>query len=985
MMMSDIFRSIIAMSISGSIVAIILFALKPMLKNRLSKQLQYYLWLIVIAQLLLPFNWELPLTQKGLKSEAINEPLQIITVRDTVERFVLNREDEMERISQAARQADMVTEKNTTNKSPLSLSPIIFANIIWTVGVALSILWSILTYSFFTDRIKKTMTDTGIDARLPVFKSQFATTPMLIGLFKPIIVLPEKQFEPNHLEFIIAHELTHFKRKDIFIKWLSTIAVCIHWFNPLVYIVRREINRACELSCDEAVINHMDNVAKQGYGDTLIAVVAESRYSSGIVSTTMCEDKKTLKERLVSIMKFKKQSKFLMGVSVVLVAVVTACAFVLAAKTSSQAQSPADVTTPIAEAVNANETKTSAGSVEETIHKNLDIIISSPQEVSNVFAYIRQHQTEYNEIIALGQKALPYLYSIWQADDGLKGAVCREAMLKIQPDLNIKSSVSEGKYNNYRIETYGIDFENPISGLYPAKEIRLVDTNTGDVLWSMTPGYLKTAFLWSPDGRYVAISYMARIYAETIVLDTNTMTLVPLPGMNELAAKLDKKLAPRENRPDPYIWLYKWTYSQSPKLQMTFEWTAENDKQVQGGFDFDMFSGEIGKLYADFAPEPLPLNFGKPDSLEIKYNFFNYFEEGYKPYTTSDSRALEMLTDMLKNSVIISKLEYDDISRPNNPTAVIILKSGGVAQEIHLKIDTLYLKSCFELDGVYYSPSYDTARLIQNLEEFRPQNMDIEKTAAELFNSFGLNPGFQISSVEVKLPDNLLYKGNEFPIKLYWSYNLELSKNIGLDFGGYLGKNITVHKYYLLNRPPEVFKPYTDTYAVVLKDSGKIVGAYLYAVRNEVACSLNLSTFEDIKGQTFETWYAENGYDLNEQSNINNAKLSPEEVVAKYYEALNKDDDSYFQYLSVSRLMGYISYYFMNRYEVPSIENNIKSVKLLSIEKSTEPAKANEMIFDISIDMQVKKEITDPSGIQNMKIWLVKDGDIGWKVIGAGH
>ncbi len=984
-MMSDIFRSVITMSISGSIVALILFVLKPALKNRLSKQVQYYLWLIVIVQLLLPFGWELRLTHSGLDQEIVHQPSQIVTIRDTVDSFILNRKEEVERVSQANRQTNMITANETNIQSPISLTSIIYADIIWPVGAAISILWCILTYLIFTHRIKKTMEDTGIKTKLPVFKSSFAQTPMIIGLFKPVIVLPEKQFQRTQLGFIIAHELEHNKRKDILIKWLATIALCIHWFNPLAYFIRREINRACELSCDEAVIRDMDNAGKQGYGDTLISVVAESRYPAGVVSTTMCEDKKTLKERLVSIMKYKKQSKFLIVVSVMLVAVVAACAFALGAKNGPQTQAPTDISPPITEAVNSNKRSPSAKSIKELIDKNLDII-ASPQKVSNIFAYIRSHQAEYDEIIALGQNALPHLYSIWQGDNGLKGAVCWEAMLHIQPDLNIKSAVSDGKYNNYRIETYGIDFENPISGLYPAKEIRLIDTNTGDVLWSMTPGYLKTAFLWSPDSRYVAISYMARTYAETIVLDTNTMTLVPLPGINEIAERIDNKLVPRENRPDPYIWLYKWTYNQSPKLQMTFEWTAENDKQIVGGFDYDMFSGEISKLYADFAPEPKPLDFGKPDSLEIKYNYFDYFQENYKPFTTKDEKTISLLTEMLQNSVVRNKLEYDDISRPNNPTAVITFKSGGEDQEINLKlnIDTLYLKSCFELDGVYYSPSYDAARFIQNLEEFRPQNMDIEKTTTELFNSFGLNPGFQISSIEVKLPDNLLYKGNEFPLKLYWRQNLELSKDIGLDFEGYLGKSLTADKYYLINPLPEAFKPRTDTYAVVLKDGGKIVGAYLCDVRNELACSLNLSTFEDITGQSFDTWYAANGYDMKDQVNINNAKLTPEEVVAKYYESLNRGDNSYFQYLSIGRLMGYLTQ-MTEHFESPTMETNINSVKLLSIERSKEPANDNEMIFDISIDMQVKQEITDPSGIQNITIWLVKEGDIGWKVVGAGH
>lgn len=61
------------------------------------------------------------------------------------------------------------------------------------------------------------------------------------------------------------------KRRDIFIKWLLIFAGAMHWFNPLVYYVRREMNKACELACDESVIKKFDMSEMQQYGDTLIA------------------------------------------------------------------------------------------------------------------------------------------------------------------------------------------------------------------------------------------------------------------------------------------------------------------------------------------------------------------------------------------------------------------------------------------------------------------------------------------------------------------------------------------------------------------------------------------------------------------------------------------------------------------------------------------------------------------------------------------
>lgn len=87
-----------------------------------------------------------------------------------------------------------------------------------------------------------------------LYRTPLAKTPMLIGLFRPVIYLPEGEYTEAQLHNILRHELSHWRRHDVAVKWLATLAVHIHWFNPVVYFVRREIDRACELACDEAVI-----------------------------------------------------------------------------------------------------------------------------------------------------------------------------------------------------------------------------------------------------------------------------------------------------------------------------------------------------------------------------------------------------------------------------------------------------------------------------------------------------------------------------------------------------------------------------------------------------------------------------------------------------------------------------------------------------------------------------------------------------------
>jgi hypothetical protein len=132
---------------------------------------------------------------------------------------------------------------------------------------------------------------------------------MLMGLFRPVIILPDREYADAQLRAILLHELTHLRRRDVLVKWLSVVACAVHWFNPIVWLARREIDRACELACDEAVIRGLDASGKQCYGETLLYVAADSKTPWTVLSATMCEEKRDLKERLAAIARNKQYSR----------------------------------------------------------------------------------------------------------------------------------------------------------------------------------------------------------------------------------------------------------------------------------------------------------------------------------------------------------------------------------------------------------------------------------------------------------------------------------------------------------------------------------------------------------------------------------------------------------------------------------------------------------------------------------------------------
>lgn len=155
----------------------------------------------------------------------------------------------------------------------------------------------------------------GIRRNVRVYAGPLIQSPLLTGFWHPCVLLPasivsEGEGEVSGFVHIFNHELTHYKRRDMFYKWFIQIICCIHWFNPFVGWLARETGKACELACDEAVTAGLDREGRIAYGNTLLSFLrTEGRYRGSLVSVTLTEGLQELKERLGAIMKFRKKTK----------------------------------------------------------------------------------------------------------------------------------------------------------------------------------------------------------------------------------------------------------------------------------------------------------------------------------------------------------------------------------------------------------------------------------------------------------------------------------------------------------------------------------------------------------------------------------------------------------------------------------------------------------------------------------------------------
>ena len=327
--MSEILKVVLSLSISGTFLILLLLLLRPLFKERLSKRWQYYIWLVVVARLLFPFAPETNLMamlfqgiDKAAEQTATVSPY---TQQDSIV-------DELQTDWMKYRQGNLNSEQTKSVKSvniPIrNIVTTVWQNLwIGWLGVAIILLIRKITiYQDFVkyiragcaevadidllERFGKLVERNRVKTTVELYTNNLISSPLLIGFFRPCIVLPTANLSPVDFDYTIVHELVHFKRWDMFYKWLVQFTVCVHWFNPFVYLMSRETGRACELSCDEAVIRELDTQGQRAYGDTLLNAIGYSgSYKDSLGSLTLNESKELLKERLDAIMNFKKIPK----------------------------------------------------------------------------------------------------------------------------------------------------------------------------------------------------------------------------------------------------------------------------------------------------------------------------------------------------------------------------------------------------------------------------------------------------------------------------------------------------------------------------------------------------------------------------------------------------------------------------------------------------------------------------------------------------
>ena len=324
--MSTGLKVLLSMSFSGSLLILALLLGKQLWKDRLSRQWQYYIWLVVLLRLLLPFGPETSLL--GGAYQAVDREIpQALPVSQQRTPDMPGDGSVPTGPEQNGEEGSGPAKKETETRPLQGVSALLPGHIglVW-LAVALGLLLRKITaYQSFTRYVRAGSTPVsdvklldqlsviaereGIKKPIELGIDPLISSPLLIGFFHPCIVLPSVAISEKDFSCTVLHELTHYKRLDMLYKWLVQLTVCLHWFNPLVSLMSGEITKACEFSCDEAVLSKMGRDKARDYGETLLnAMAMVGKYRDNFGAVTLSANKRLLKERIGAIMKVKKRS-----------------------------------------------------------------------------------------------------------------------------------------------------------------------------------------------------------------------------------------------------------------------------------------------------------------------------------------------------------------------------------------------------------------------------------------------------------------------------------------------------------------------------------------------------------------------------------------------------------------------------------------------------------------------------------------------------
>ena len=375
--------SLVQMSLSAALMIVAIIILRALTIERFPKKTFLVLWWIALLRLLIPFSipsvmsiysWISPDVPKAVhqevqeitESQSTSEP--VLKIPSEILQNASPQEDAVSVVPEQTR-SEVVENSTQFEMTPIpdtdieyievkpskSFSEIFFdmLPVIWGIGIGVIAAFFGINYwrgirefrmslPVENEFVNEWLSSHQLRRNITIRQYDCIHTPLTYGIFRPVILLPKESLKqpPSTLNFILTHEWVHIRRFDCVTKILLTAALCIHWMNPLVWVMYLLFNRDIELSCDETVLHLLGRNRRSDYA---LALIDMEEQKSGFASFASGFGRNAIEERIRAIMKMKKASL----ITILAAVVVVACVSILFA--TSAKNNPIDTELPSSE------------------------------------------------------------------------------------------------------------------------------------------------------------------------------------------------------------------------------------------------------------------------------------------------------------------------------------------------------------------------------------------------------------------------------------------------------------------------------------------------------------------------------------------------------------------------------------------------------------------------------------------------------------
>ena len=322
-MAESLFVNVLEITVSVIPVILLLLLLSRIIHRTYLAKWNYFVWLILAVRLIVPFHLTLPGAPVSIQVPAqISQPIAVSYAVPAVS-------------SQATiPSVTTVTPALPASSAPAGLSVMQILSIIWICGMILFLCYHFAGYFLFLHRVKRwrrpvtnpeiiniflqKRDEMHIRRNLSIYKCSKIDTPMLVGFFKPMILLPYCSVTGEQLGAILTHELIHRRRHDLWYQLLLVGANAVHWFNPFVYLMVHQADDDLELFCDEEVVKDRSVPFRQAYGEAILSVMKQKIGYRTSFSTNFIGGKQSVKQRFVRLYDGRKRKHGITAMAILL-------------------------------------------------------------------------------------------------------------------------------------------------------------------------------------------------------------------------------------------------------------------------------------------------------------------------------------------------------------------------------------------------------------------------------------------------------------------------------------------------------------------------------------------------------------------------------------------------------------------------------------------------------------------------------------------